>query len=72
MGPTFPGSLCLEGKGVHNGLLKECLNIEFSPQTRFTKLQLKYADPALDAWDVIVVRPNGIHILDVLEEIFKA
>ncbi|KAG6909780.1 hypothetical protein DXG01_015496 [Tephrocybe rancida] len=62
-----------DGVEAPPGLLEECMQMEFSPTTPFTMIQLKCEQSELghDNWDVVVQRPNGIRIIDIFEEIYK-
>ncbi|KAG6876141.1 hypothetical protein C0993_005355, partial [Termitomyces sp. T159_Od127] len=70
------GAISLRSEGnqrIQQGLLSECMELGFSPITKFSMIQLKGKENELDGLeDVVVNRLDGIRVMDIFSAIFKA
>ncbi|KAG6808882.1 hypothetical protein H0H87_012341 [Tephrocybe sp. NHM501043] len=69
--PSLGGIRIMGQEGLEESL-DQYLHMELSPKIRFTMLRIKCDARVLDRWDLLIERPNGIRIIDVFEEIYKA
>ncbi|KAG6874699.1 hypothetical protein C0992_006934, partial [Termitomyces sp. T32_za158] len=70
------GAISFRSEGdqeIQEGLLSKCLELEFSPITKFSMIELKGSENELDRMgDVVVNRLGGIRVIDIFSAIFKA